>query len=141
MDRDRTALSPNAHSISTLHASNRAVSLKNREGKVFWLLKFTSEIHTLAGVLVCLVEPHRIGQMKPVLPRDGFSVGTQLGPRRAGHLLGDAQCGDLGRVRVVLPVEGRVHGQLTPEHQLPFPAVPWGRKGQRMTDEARGAHV
>ena len=43
-------------SISTLHASNRAVSLKNREGKVFWFLKFTSEIHTLAGVLVCLVQ-------------------------------------------------------------------------------------
>ena len=77
MDRDRTALSPNAHSKSTLHASNHAVSLKNREGKVFWFLKFTSEIHTLAGVLVCLVEPHRIVQMKPVLPRDGLSVGAR----------------------------------------------------------------
>ena len=62
-------------------------------------------------------------------------------PGRAGHLLGDAQCGDLGRVCVVLPVEGRVHGQLTPEHQLPFPAVPWSGKGQRMTDTARGAYV
>ena len=64
-----------------------------------------------------------------------------LGPRRAGYLLGDAQCSDLGRVSIVLPVKGRVHGQLTPEHELPFPAVPWGGKGQRMTDEAKGAHV
>lgn len=56
-------------------------------------------------------------------------------------VLGDAQCSDLGRVSIVLPVKGRVHGQLTPEHELPFPAVPWGGKGQRMTDEAKGAHV
>lgn len=73
-------------SISTLHASNRAVSLKNREGKVFWFLKFTSEIHTLAGVLVCLVQPHRIIQMKPVLPRGGLSVGAQAGPQESWPL-------------------------------------------------------
>lgn len=39
-------------------------------------------------------------------------------------VLGDAQGSDLGRVCVVLPVKGRVHSQLTPEHQLPFPPVP-----------------
>lgn len=39
-------------------------------------------------------------------------------------VLGDAQGGDLGRVCIVLPVKGRVHGQLAPEHQLPFPPVP-----------------
>ena len=62
-------------------------------------------------------------------------------PEEPGHLLGDAQGSDLGRVRVVLPVEGRVHRQLTPEHQLPFPPVPWGGKVRRVTDEVRGASV
>lgn len=41
------------------------------------------------------------------------------------HSLGDAQSGDLCWVCVVLPIEGRVHSQLTPEHQLPLPPVPW----------------
>lgn len=55
------------------------------------------------------------------------------GASKVGHLLGDAQGGDLCRVRVVLPIEGRVHSELAPEHQLPFPAVPWSAKVQDMT--------
>lgn len=62
-------------------------------------------------------------------------------PEELGHLLGDAQGSDLGRVCVVLPVKGRVHSQLTPEHQLPFPPVPWGGKVRRVTDKVRGASV
>ena len=50
------------------------------------VLKFTSEIHTLAGVLVCLVQPHRIIQMKPVLPRGGLSVGAWAGPQESWPL-------------------------------------------------------
>lgn len=69
---------------------------------------------------------------------------TRLG-RVAGngiHSLGDAQGGDLCRVRVVLPIEGRVHGELAPEHQLPFPPVPWSREGQGMAYlSERSQHV
>lgn len=42
---------------------------------------------------------------------------------RPYHLLWDGERCDLGRVGIVLAVEGGVHGELAPEHQLSFPSV------------------
>lgn len=100
-------------------------------------------------LLIRLLEPHMMMQMKPVLPETAWVCAPRLSkwprgeewPEELGHLLGDAQGSDLGRVCVVLPVKGRVHSQLTPEHQLPFPPVPWGGKVRRVTDKVRGASV
>lgn len=64
--------------------------------------------------------------------RTGFKCGSLAVPNnperemavKALLLLGDTQRGDLGWVRVVLPIEGCVHGQFASEHQLPLPPVP-----------------